>query len=321
VNTTDQDGSIDAVANSLLMTEDNAASAPEVDDEEQSAEAIDDGEAADDVEPDAIEGDDEESDDDTAEVDDEPQESLYTVMVDGKPHNVTLEQLKQGWSGQSALQKRFEAVANQRKELEAMAEQLQNEASLLAQTRQRTDAGVGLVQPTPPSRQMFDQDPIGFMDAQLTYSEQMAEYQNTQQMLLMAQQRHEAHTNAQHQARLQEEMTYLQQAIPEFADPQKATVHRDKLVKGAVEHYGLTAEMVASESDHRAIRILNDAIKYREMLEKSQGAQAKMQSARPVIKAGVKHNETQGSVKAKQKIVSQMRSTGSVDDVARFLLT
>jgi len=148
VNTTDQDGSIDAVANSLLMTEDNAASAPEVDDEEQLAEAIDDGEAADDVEPDAIEGDDEESDDDTAEADDEPQESLYTVMVDGKPHNVTLEQLKQGWSGQSALQKRFEAVAGQRKQLEAMAEQLQNEASLLAQTRQRMDAGVGLVQPT-----------------------------------------------------------------------------------------------------------------------------------------------------------------------------
>jgi len=168
---------------------------------------------------------------------------------------------------------------------------------------------------------MFDQDPIGYMEAKLTYDEQMAEYQNTQQMLAVAQQRHEAQNNAQHQARLQEEMTYLQQAIPEFADPQKATVHRDKLVKGAVEHYGLTAEMVASESDHRAIRILNDAIKYREMLEKSQGAQAKMQSARPVIKAGVKHNETQGSAKAKQKIVSQMRSTGSVDDVARFLLT
>ena len=321
MNTTDQDGSIDAVANSLLMTEDNAASAPEVDDEEQLAEAIDDGEAADDVEPGAIEGDDEESDDDTAEVDEEPQESLYTVMVDGKPQNVTLEQLKQGWSGQSAIQKRFEEVAGQRKQLEAFAEQLQNEASLLAQTRQRVDAGVGLVQPTPPSRQMFDQDPIGYMEAKLTYDEQMAEYQNTQQMLAVAQQRHEAQNNAQHQARLQEEMTYLQQAIPEFADPQKATAHRDKLVKGAVEHYGLTAEMVASESDHRAIRILNDAIKYREMLEKSQGAQAKMQSARPVIKAGVKHNETQGSAKAKQKIVSQMRSTGSVDDVARFLLT
>lgn len=322
MTTTDQDGSIDAVADSILMAEENDPTQIDVEDDEQSAEVTDGDEAADDVEADdADEADDEDHDDEDTDADDDAPEILHTVTVDGKPQQVTLDQLKQGYSGQAAIQKRFEEVAAERKQVAAFVERLKSEADIVLQTRQRIESGVGIAPPQPPSRELFDRDPIGFMEAKLNYDEKVAEYQQTQQMLAHVQQQQQAQMQAQHQARIGEEMQYLTQSIPELADPQKATAYRDKLVKGAVEHYGLTAEMVQSESDHRAIRVLNDAIKYREMLAKSQGAQAKMQTARPVIKAGTKRSDTQSSAKAKQKIVSQMRSTGSVDDVAKFLLT
>jgi len=323
VNTTDQDGSIDAVADSLLMSEVNDQEAIQADDEdEQSVEAIDDGEATDDVEADdAIEADDEDHDEENDEVDEEPQESLHTVMVDGKPQNVTLEQLKQGFSGQAAIQKRLEDVANQRKQVETFVEQLKGEADFLSQTRQRLQAGIGATPPQPPSRELFKSDPIGFVEADMEYREKIAEYQQTQQMLNVVEQHRQAQMEAQHQALVQEELSALQQVIPELADPKRATAYRDKLVKGAVEHYGLTVEEVTSETSSRAIRVLNDAIKYREMLAKSQGAQTKMQNARPVIKAGVKHSETQATAKAKQKVAQRMKATGSVDDVAKFLLS
>lgn len=323
MTTTDQDGSIDAVADSILMAEENDPTQIDVEDDEQSAEVTDNGdEAADDVEAeDADEADDEDHDDEDTDADDDAPEILHTVTVDGKPQQVTLDQLKQGYSGQAAIQKRFEEVASERKQVAAFVERLKSEAEIVLQTRQRIESGVGIAPPQPPSRELFDRDPIGFMEAKLNYDEKVAEYQQTQQMLAHVQQQQQAQMQAQHQARIGEEMQYLTQSIPELADPQKATAYRDKLVKGAVEHYGLTAEMVQSESDHRAIRVLNDAIKYREMLAKSQGAQAKMQTARPVIKAGTKRSDTQSSAKTKQKIVSQMRSTGSVDDVAKFLLT
>jgi hypothetical protein len=322
VTTTDQGGSIDAVADSILMAEENDPTQIDVEDDEQSAEVTDGDEAADDVEADdADEADDEDHDDEDTDADDDAPEILHTVTVDGKPQQVTLDQLKQGYSGQTTIQKRFEEVALQRKQVAAFAEQLKSEAEIVLQTNQRLNSGVGIAPPQPPSRELFDRDPIGFMEAKLNYDEKVAEYQQTQQMLAHVQQQQQAQMQAQHQARIGEEMQYLTQSIPELADPQKATAYRDKLVKGAVEHYGLTAEMVQSESDHRAIRVLNDAIKYREMLAKSQGAQAKMQTARPVIKAGTKRSDTQSSAKMKQKVVSQMRSTGSVDDVAKFLLT
>ena len=322
MTTTDQDGSIDAVADSILMAEENDPTQIDVEDDEQSAEVTDGDEAADDVEADdADEADDEDHDDEDTDADDDAPEILHTVTVDGKPQQVTLDQLKQGYSGQAAIQKRFEEVAAERKQVAAFVERLKSEADIVLQTRQRIESGVGIAPPQPPSRELFDRDPIGFMEAKLNYDEKVAEYQQTQQMLAHVQQQQQAQMQAQHQARIGEEMQYLTQSIPELADPQKATAYRDKLVKGAVEHYGLTAEMVQSESDHRAIRVLNDAIKYREMLAKSQGAQAKMQTARPVIKAGTKRSDTQSSAKMKQKAVSQMRSTGSVDDVAKFLLT
>lgn len=322
MTTTDQDGSIDAVADSILMAEENDPTQIDVEDDEQSAEVTDGDEAADDVEADdADEADDEDHDDEDTDADDDAPEILHTVTVDGKPQQVTLDQLKQGYSGQAAIQKRFEEVAAERKQVAAFVERLKSEADIVLQTRQRIESGVGIAPPQPPSRELFDRDPIGFMEAKLNYDEKVAEYQQTQQMLAHVQQQQQAQMQAQHQARIGEEMQYLTQSIPELADPQRAIAYRDKLVKGAVEHYGLTAEMVQSESDHRAIRVLNDAIKYREMLAKSQGAQAKMQTARPVIKAGTKRSDTQSSAKAKQKIVSQMRSTGSVDDVAKFLLT
>ncbi len=322
MTTTDQDGSIDAVADSILMAEENDPTQIDVEDDEQSAEVTEGDEAADDVEADdADEADDEDHDDEDTDADDDAPEILHTVTVDGKPQQVTLDQLKQGYSGQAAIQKRFEEVAAERKQVAAFVERLKSEADIVLQTRQRIESGVGIAPPQPPSRELFDRDPIGFMEAKLNYDEKVAEYQQTQQMLAHVQQQQQAQMQAQHQARIGEEMQYLTQSIPELADPQRAIAYRDKLVKGAVEHYGLTAEMVQSESDHRAIRVLNDAIKYREMLAKSQGAQTKMQNARPVIKAGTKRSDTPSSAKAKQKIVSQMRSTGSVDDVAKFLLT
>lgn len=323
MTTTDQDGSIDAVADSILMAEENDPTPNDVEDDEQSAEITDDGdEAADDVEADdADEADDEDHDDEDTDADDEAPEVLHTVTVDGKPQQVTLDQLKQGYSGQAAIQKRFEQVAAERKQVAEYFEQFKSEADILIQTRQRIESGVGIAPPQKPSRELFDRDPIGFMEANLNYDEKFAEYQRTQQMLAHVQQVRQVQDEAQHQARIGEEMTHLMQSIPELADPKRAIAYRDKLVKGAAEHYGLTAEMVQSESDHRAIRVLNDAIKYRDMLAKSQGAQAKMQTARPVIKAGTKRSDTQSSAKTKQKVVSQMRSTGSIDDVAKFLLT
>jgi len=60
-------------------------------------------------------------------------------------------------------------------------------------------------------------------------------------------------------------METLKQVVPEFADPQKASQVRDRLVTMGQEIYGYEPNEISAVMDHRAIRVLNDAIKYQEL--------------------------------------------------------
>ena len=77
-------------------------------------------EEADDL--DELEVSDEELLDAEIEADDIEEEAVepeyYTVKSDGKEETVTLDQLKQSYSGQSAINKRFQEVAEMRKQIE-----------------------------------------------------------------------------------------------------------------------------------------------------------------------------------------------------------
>ena len=50
-------------------------------------------------------------------------------------------------------------------------------------------------------------------------------------------------------------------------------------------------------------------------------AQRKVEAARPVVKPGAKQSAKSGKVKQAKQVVSRMKATGSVDDVAKFLLS
>jgi hypothetical protein len=84
--------------------------------------------------------------------------------------------------------------------------------------------------------------------------------------------------------------------------------------------YGFTAEEMEVVSDARYVRALNDARKYRELVSKRKQAQQKGQAARPVVKAGAKKTADPIAVDRK-KAQSRMKQTGSVDDVANYLLS
>jgi len=105
------DGSIDSVADSLIMgneskenpTEEDLLDQPE--EESNEADEYEDGEDLDDT---ADEGDDpDESDDqgedEAEEAEDAGQQELYTVKVDGEEREVTLDDLKRSFSGQAYI--------------------------------------------------------------------------------------------------------------------------------------------------------------------------------------------------------------------------
>lgn len=304
-------GSIESALAKLLQ-EPEEMEAEEVDEDVESEEESDE-------ESDESDEDIEDSEDTEEDGDDESEPELFTVKVDGKEQQVTLDELKQGFSGQAYVRKGMEQAAQQRKQAEEVYAALLNERQQIAQLFQQIQQGGMPTPPKMPTKEMFDSDPIGYLEAKLSYDEQKAAFdQQIGQMQQVVQQQSQAAQAAQ-AAHLQREMEILKQSIPEFNDEKQGRALREKLVSSGQKIYGYTVDELGAISDHRAVRVLTDAIRYREMMDGKTKMEA---SAKPkqgkVLKAGAKKVglKSQAERQARQKL----RKTGSLNDAVSLIL-
>lgn len=328
--------SVEGAIESILLTEEaeqpeeetveaTQEQAEEVEEEvEAEVETEEDVEEEEDDVEESEESEDEESEDEEDTEDTEQagtQAQSFTVKVDGKTEVVTLDELKQGYSGQKYVQKGMQEAATAKKEAEAVYSALLQERQNIAQLYQQAQQGTLAQPPVEPARELFETDPIGYMDAKLKYDEQLQAYSaQMQQMEQVAQQQTQAEQAAQ-QAYLQQEMMNLQKIIPEFADQSKATQIKDKLITSGTEIYGYEADEIAQVMDHRAIRVLHDAIKYQELMS---GKEAAVEKAKPAnrkkrpVKAGAKKGNNSSQVQ--KKLRQKLTKSGSVDDALALIL-
>jgi len=307
---TSEDNNFDEAVDAMIEPDDDQTEEIEVADEEQ-----------DDVE--ASSEDQDEDDLDGVEIDDEDlveateDTALYTVKVDGKEEQRTLDQLKQGYAGQSAIGRGLQENAQVRKQLEQEKALFQQQQQQFLQLHQQAQNG-GLQAPTPPTREMFESDPIGYMEEKLKYDEAKAQYdQNVFQTQQMQQQQIQQQAQA-HQSYLQEQAEVLKQYIPEIADPEKGEKLKGDLMNVGME-YGFTAEEMSAVSDARYIRALNDARKYRDLVAKRKSTQSKGEKARPVVKAGAK-KRVDSNAATRKKAQQRLQKTGSMEDALSLIL-
>lgn len=315
----------EAVESLLAPSEETSVEDNLSDAAEEMIEPTDDGQSED------IEASEESSDDvetsnddfDDVEIDDEDlveateDTALHTVKVDGNEEQRTLDQLKQGYAGQTAINKRFQENAEARKQIQQHAAALQQREQQVVQLHQQAQNG-GLQAPIPPTRELFESDPIGYMEEKLKYDEGKAQYdQNMFQLQNVQQQQVQAQQEA-HQSYLQEQAQVLTQYIPDIADPEKGNAIKSALVETGVE-YGFSADEMAGVTDARYIRALNDARKYRELVSKRKSAQSKGDKARPMLKAGAKKRQD-GNASTRKKAQMRLQKTGSIEDALSLIL-
>ena len=304
---TSEDNNFDEAVDAMIEPDDDQTEEIEVADEEQ-----DDVEASSEDEYDDVEIDDEDLVEAPAE-----DTNVFSVKVDGKEEQWTLDQLKQSAAGQAAINKRFQEAAEARKQIEQQAAVLQQQQQQVAALYQQAQNG-GLQAPTPPTRELFESDPIGYMEEKLKYDENKAQFdQNMFQLQNVQKQRVQAQQEA-HQAYLQEQAQVLTQHIPEIADPQKGEAMKNALVDTGIS-YGFTAEEMQAVTDARYVRALNDARKYRELVAKRKSAQSKGEKARPVVKAGAK-KRVDSNAATRKKAQQRLQKTGSMEDALSLIL-
>ena len=262
------------------------------------------------------------SDSDDEDLIDEPSQEepeLHDVKVDGHERQVTLDDLKQGYSGQEYVQQGMQEVAAQKKEVETVYTALINERQEMAELYQSIQQNGMQSAPVKPTKAMFESDPIGYMQKNIEYEEQMGSYNNQMAQLQQVSQQNSDASQKAHDAYVQEQMQILQKDIPVFADEKKGQQLKDRLVKTGKNHYGYSHNEIEQITDARAIKVLLDAQRYQDIISGKSKAKVKTQSAKSVMKPGAKKTATPNAkVRSRQK--AKLRETGSLEDAVSLIM-
>ena len=268
---------------------------------------------------DLLEGEFEAETDEAIQEETEAPEELHQVKVNGEIKEVTYEELTRDYSGQAYIQQRMQDVAKLEKDLKsAQSEYSTKTQQILEFAKNMQEAP--FVAPTPPSEELFETDPMGFMKAKMVYDKEVSDYNAKVSKL------QELHTERQKEQEVQlQEYTasqtkLLHEKLPELANPEKEAAYKAKLLK-AGEYYGFKPEELSMVRDHRYVLTLNDAMKYRALVNKRKTANTKAgKTTTPTVKAGVKKRP--GSVKAKQneQALQRLKKTGKAEDAIALIL-
>lgn len=328
MTTTEQnpnDGSIESAVISILDVpgDDNQPETAEAEAEapaEQPEAEVEDVEEVDAADAEAEEiGEEDEQTAEAGDGDEEPGET-FRVKVDGEEVEVTLDDLKRSYSGQGYIQKRMKEVAEAKKQAEQVYGALQAEREQMAQQLAQYQQQLGAGEPQKPNRELLDKDPIAYFEQMESYREAVEQREQlTQQQQQLFEQQRQAEAQAR-QAYLAEQAQLLQQAIPEFSDAEKAGKLKQELVEVGRE-YGFDPQELTAIADHRHVRVLHDAMRYRKATANKEVAEKKASKARPMVKPGAKRKDTDGRKKRQQQVRSRMKKTGSVEDVTQYLLS
>ena len=231
---------------------------------------------------------------------------------------VSLEDLKRGYSGQQYVQKGMQEAAAARKQAEEVYANLLNERQQIGYLLQTAQSGLPQA-PIAPSKEHFDSDPIGYMEAKMQYDEAKTAYDGQiGQLQQVVHQQGQAEQYAQ-RVYLEREMETLKALVPEFAEPDTASQARDRLVTMGQEIYGYDVNEIGQVMDHRAIRVLNDAIKYQELVSgKKQAVTKAKPKAKRTVKAGAK--KMRSSTDAERQTRQKLKKSGSIDDALNLIL-
>jgi hypothetical protein len=296
---------MEAAVNSLLIMDEPSQpdeapqenSAPEPELEAQETEALE----AEEYEPEASE-DVEAVEEDTAQ---EQAPSKYTVKVDGKEIDVTLDDLKRSFSGQAYIQKGMQEAAEARKAATDLFQNLQAEQAKFMQVVQTIQEQGFKAPPQAPDMAMMDKDPIGYMQADARYRKELGDYQVQQQQIQQTAMAHRQMQDRQMAEFVAEQSKVLQSRIPEFADANKAREVTGKIRATATEAYGFSDQEIGGIVDARQVQVLYDAMKWRELqAARTQKAPAAPKSIKPVARRA----EPQPLVRKKQ--IDAARKTG-----------
>lgn len=183
-------------------------------------------------------------------------EDVVVTLSDGS--EVPLAELKDGYFRQSDYTEKTEALAQERKAVDAIRADYEGRAQNIETAYQNLTNFVASLLPPEPDQALATSDPAAYVQQLAARNQMMQEMEAfAGQQHAIAGQMSEAH--AVDLARMAEtEQSKLLETMPELKDPGRKAAF-DASVKKAAEHFGFSEEEVGGAIDHRILRMAHYA--------------------------------------------------------------
>jgi hypothetical protein len=244
----------------------------------------------------------------------------YRVKVDNEEVEVTLDELLKGYSRTSDYTKKTQTLAEQRKQVEAERQRIEEAAKLRDQYAQRLSVIEQMLasQPEEDLATLKETDPIGYTMkiAERMEREKQVQAIRAEQQQLAQKQQAEYQENLRRHLALEAEK--LSQAIPEMSDPVKGEVIR-KEIKDFARAIGWSEQELAQIYDHRAVLALYKGLQHEKLQKSKPVATKKVAEAPKMLKPGTTGKQTTAEQDAVKKLQQRLAKTGDRRDAARLL--
>ena len=265
---------------------------------------------------------DDETDAEQSELDEDTEEQeqpqVFSVKVDGKEVEVTLDELQKGYSRTQDYTRKTQQIAEVRKQTEGELQAVRAEREQYAQLLSALEAQVQQVaQPNIDWDRLYQEDPIEWVrqrEVMRDNQDKAAAIQSEKQRLNQLSQQEQAQFMQQ---KLQHEQEALLAAIPDWKDAKKAQAEKALLVEFG-QKIGFTPDELKSVVDHRAVLMLRKAALYDQMMSKRGNIKPVTNNGPRPAKPGAagRVSNTTEAVRAQQRVAK----TGRVDDAANAIL-
>ena len=254
-------------------------------------------------------------------------QDLYAVTIDGEEHQIPLDELLKGYSRQSDYTRKTQQVSEQRKEFDAMKQNMAQEyQQIQAERNQYVQSLQNLMETSMGNVDKFanidwetmkETDPIEYVTKREEFREAQEKVQGMRNEQQMAQQRQASQEQTSRQELLQREHNALVDALPDWGNPDK----QKGLAKGIRDYamgQGFAKEELDSLVDHRSILVLLKARQY-DQLQKADVKSKKLKNKPRVIRAGTGRDRDADSKSKRTAKMKRLRGSGHVDDAASIL--
>ena len=242
--------------------------------------------------------------------------NLHRLKVNGQEIEVSLDELKAGYSRDSDYRQKTHSLGMEKRDLEVQKNSLRQsyDAKLqeLNDLLATADATVRQQQGSADLQKLYEEDPTqaAKLDYQLRQQNRAIEDMKSKAREAQIKQYNEF---------LETQKELAATKIPEYSDPSKADQFKVNM-RNSLRGYGFNDDEIGSLADHRFLLVAKDAMSYQSLKDKRPIVQKKVANAPKVVKPGVAKSTTSSGREQIRNKIGKVRKTGNINDASSAIL-